>query len=131
MANKKYPKYAEALLQAGVNLNTGDVKVALIDKASYTYSDSHQYLSSVSGIVSTSAALTGKTFTNGLFDAADTLFANVTGNESEAIILYVDTGSAATSPLLVYMDESVGGLPVTPNGQNINITWNASGIFQI
>ena len=26
---------------------------------------------------------------------------------------------------------SVTGLPVTPNGGNITVTWNASGIFQL
>jgi hypothetical protein len=43
----------------------------------------------------------------------------------------VDTGTAATSPLVAYIDTGVTGLPVTPNGGNITVTWNASGIFQL
>src|SRR5206468_222846 len=33
--------------------------------------------------------------------------------------------------LVLFEDTSVTGLPVTPNGGNIVITWNASGIFTI
>ena len=29
---------------------------------------------------------------------------------------------------MLYLDTSVTGLPVTPNGGNITVTWNASGI---
>jgi hypothetical protein len=32
---------------------------------------------------------------------------------------------------VLYEDTIVTGLPVTPNGGNILITWNASGIFQL
>jgi len=55
----------------------------------------------------------------------------VTGNTVEALVIYVDTGSAATSPLVAYIDTSVTGLPVTPNGGDITVTWNASGIFAL
>jgi hypothetical protein len=132
VANVKYPKYAEALLQAGVNLSSGTVKAALIDTGTVTYNATHQYYSSVStGVIGTPVALASKTFTNGLFDAADLAFSAVTSNTAEALILYVDTGTAGTSPLLVWMDTGVSGFPVTPNGGDINLTWNASGIFQI
>ena len=58
-------------------------------------------------------------------------FSAVTGNSVEALVLYVDTGSASTSRLVAYIDSGVTGLPVTPNGGDITITWNASGIFQL
>jgi hypothetical protein len=133
MANVLYPKFKESILQAGVNLSSGSVKALLVDLADYTYSASHQYLSDVAaaGRVATSGALTTKTFTNGLFDADNASFTSVTGDQSEALIIFVDTGSAATSPLVAFFDTSVTGLPVTPNGGDINITWNASGIFQL
>jgi len=131
MANVKYPKYVEALLGAGVNLVSGDVKVALVDTGTYTYSAAHEFFSSVSGVVGTPVSLGSKTVASGLFDAADSVFTSVTGATAEALILYVDTGTPATSRLIVYMDTGVGGLPVTPNGGNINLTWNASGIFQL
>lgn len=131
MANSLYPKFKESLLQAGVNLSTGTVKVALVDTGTYTYSATHQYLSSLTGVVGTAQTLGTKTFTNGVFDATDAAFTAVTGNTVEALVLYVDTGSAATSPLIAFIDTGVTGLPVTPNGGDINVTWNASGIFAL
>lgn len=131
MANSLYPKFKESLLQAGVNMSSGTVKVALVDTGTYIYDAAHQYLSSLTGVVGTAQTLSTKSFTNGVFDATDVAFTAVTGNTVEALVLYVDTGSAATSPLIAFMDTGVTGLPVTPNGGDINVTWNASGIFAL
>ena len=101
--------------------------------ADYTYSAAHDFLDDVplAARVATSPNLGSKTFANGLFDAADTTFTAVTGDVSEALIIYVDTGAAATSRLVAFFDTGVTGLPVTPNGGDINVVWNASGIFQL
>ena len=133
MANAIYPKFKEQALQAGVNLSSGDIKAVLVDLADYTYSTAHEFLSDVAlaGRVATSPNLASKTLTNGLFDAADVSFTAVTGDQSEALILYIDTGTAGTSRLIAFFDTGVTGLPVTPNGGDINVTWNASGIFQL
>ena len=130
--NTLYPKTREALLQAGINLATGSVKVALVDTALYTYAGTHQYYADVqAAVVGTPQALASKTLTNGTFDAADVVVPTVTGATVEALVLYVDSGVAATSPLLAYFDTGITGLPVTPNGGDINLTWNASGIFAL
>jgi len=134
MANALYPLWKEQLLQftANNNLSAGTVKVALIDTGVYTYSAAHQFYSSASAAtVNTPQTIGSKTFTNGVFDGADVSFTAVTGNSVEALIIYVDTGTPSTSPLVAYIDTSVTGLPVTPNGGNIAITWNASGIFAL
>ena len=134
MANALYPKWKEQLLQftANNNLSAGTVKVALVDTGVYTYNSANQFYSSVSSaVVGTPQTIGSKTFTNGVFDGADVTFTTVTGASIEALVLYVDTGSAATSPLVAYIDTSVTGLPVTPNGGDISITWNASGIFAL
>jgi hypothetical protein len=134
MANALYQKWKEQLLQftANNNLSAGTVKVALIDTGTYTYNAADQFWSSATAAsVGTPQTLTSKTFTNGVFDAADSTFTSVTGSSVEALILFIDTGTAATSPLVAYIDTSVTGLPVTPNGGNISITWNASGIFAL
>jgi hypothetical protein len=55
----------------------------------------------------------------------------VSGATVEALVLYIDTGVAGTSRLVAYIDTGVTGLPVTPNGGDITVTWNASGIFQL
>jgi len=133
MANAIYPKYKEALLDAltDIDLVGLTVKVALVDTGVYTYSSTHQFLSDLSGVVGTAQTLGSKTVTNGVFDAADVTYTAVTGNSVEALVIYIDTGTAGTSRLVAFIDTGVTGLPVTPNGGNITITWNASGIFAL
>ena len=132
MANALYPKGKEAFLSGSINLSSDTIKVALVDTASYTYNTAHDFYDDVSAaVVGTPVALGTKTVTNGTFDAADSVFSSVTGNQSEALVIYKDTGTASTSPLIAYFDTGVTGLPVTPNGGDINITWNASGIFSL
>ena len=134
MANALYPKWKEQLLQFTANndLDGQTVKVALVDTGTYTYSSAHQFYSSVSSaVIGTPQTIGSKTYTDGVFDGADVTFTAVTGNSVEALVIYIDTGSAATSPLIAYIDTSVTGLPVTPNGGDISITWNASGIFAL
>jgi len=134
MANALYPLWKEQLLQftTNNNLSAGTVKVALIDTGTYTYSAAHQFWSSASAAsVGTPQTIGSKTFTNGVFDGANVTFTAVTGNSVEALIIYIDTGTAGTSPLVAYIDTSVTGLPVTPNGGDISITFNASGIFAL
>lgn len=133
MANAIYPLYKQALLDASANvdINDGTVKVALIDTGTYTYNSTHEFYSSVSGVVGTPQTIANTTVTNGLFDGDNVTYTAVTGNSVEALLIYIDTGTAATSRLVAWIDTSVTGLPVTPNGGDITITWNASGIFQL
>lgn len=133
MANALYPLWKEALIQASSDSAlTGTVKAALVDTGTYTYSAAHQFLSSLSGVVGTAQTIGAtKTYTNGVFDGANVTYTAVSGATAEAIVLYIDTGVAGTSRLVAYIDTSVTGLPVTPNGGDITITWNASGIFSL
>ena len=133
MANAIYPLYKDAILQSAANSNmsSGTVKVALVDTSVYTYSAAHEFVTSLSGRVGTDQTLGTKTFTSGVFDAADSVYTAVSGASCEALVIYIDTGVAGTSRLIAYIDTGVTGLPVTPNGGDINITWNASGIFAL
>jgi hypothetical protein len=133
MANAIYPKYKEALwLQsANSNASTGTVKVALVDTGVYTYSAAHEFVSSLSGVIGTAQTIGNKTFTNGVMDGDNVTFTAVTGNTAEALVTFIDTGNASTSRLISYQDTNVTGLPATPNGGDITITWNASGILAL
>jgi hypothetical protein len=132
MANALYPKWKEAIAQNTANSSlTGTVKVALVDAGTYTYSAAHEFQSSLTGVVGTAQTIGTKTYTNGVFDGGDVTFTAVTGASCEALVIYIDTGSAATSRLVAYIDTGVTNLPVTPNGGDITVTWNASGIFAI
>lgn len=82
--------------------------------------------------VATSGNLSGKTTTLGVADADDVTFSSVSGDVSEAVILYKDTGAEGTSALIALLD-GLQGLPVTPNGSNIIVQWNnsANKIFKL
>jgi hypothetical protein len=135
MANLWYPKFKEALLDGSSNtdLNDGDIRAILIDTADYTYSAAHDMLDDVAAgaRVKVSTALLNTSVTNGLFDADDITLSAVTGDTSEACIIYVHTGVESTSRLVLYIDSGVTGLPVTPSGGDVNLAWNASGIAQL
>jgi hypothetical protein len=133
MANAIYPLYKQALLDASANsdLNDGTVKVALVDTGTYTYSAAHDFYDDLSGVVGTPVEITTTTVTTGLFDGDNVTFTAVSGNTVEALVIYIDTGVAGTSRLVAYIDTGVTGLPVTPNGGDITVTWHASGIFQL
>lgn len=132
MASVIYPSFKQAALSPGVNLATATVKAVLIDLADYTYSAAHDNLDDVpSGArVGTAQTLGSKTVTAGVFDAADVTFTTLTGDQSEAILLYIDSGVESTSTLIALIDTATG-LPVTPSGGPVDITWNASGIFAL
>jgi hypothetical protein len=130
MASALYPFGKQAFLSGGVNLLSDTIMVALIDTSTYTYSAAHQFYSAITGVVGTPVQLTSPTVdqpTPGTFDAADATFTSVTGNTVSAIIIYKNTGTSSTSPVLAYID----GVSVTPNGGNIIASWDngANRIF--
>lgn len=135
MANALYPKYKEALLDlvAGSDFNSGDLRAILVDLADYTYNAAHDFLDDVAGAsrVAVSTTIGSKTITNGVADSADFTFTAVTGDPSEALILYLHTGTESTSRLLAYYDTGVTGFPVTPNGGDINVVVNGSGLWAL
>jgi len=133
MANALYDKYAKLILDADLDMLVDNLKVVLVDTATYTVNlNTDDFLDDipVGERVATSANMSTKTTTDGVFDADDITFSSVTGDECEAVVIYKDTGTASTSPLIAYIDTATG-LSVVPNGGDITITWNASGIFSL
>ncbi|TXH58748.1 MAG: hypothetical protein E6Q97_01370 [Desulfurellales bacterium] len=135
MASVVYKSAKQKFLSGTLDLTSLTLKAVLIDTADYTFSAAHDFLDDVpSGArVGTPQTLASKTVTDGVFDAADITFTSVTGDQCEAIIIYEDSGSEATSDLICYIDTAASGLPVTPNGGNINVAWDngANKIFAL
>lgn len=138
MANALYPPFKEALMNKTHDLNTDDIKAVLIDSADYTYSAAHAFYSSVVAVAAAAVAsvsLGTLTIASGVFDSADFVWTAVTGDQSEAIVLYNFNGNGAatdaTRQLVAFYDAGITGMPITPNGGNINGTVNASGWFSI
>ena len=133
MANALYGKFLEKVLSGSIDLTTQNIKLCLIDTGSYTVSiNTHEFHSDLGGIIATSGNFASKTVTLGVFDAADVTLTAVSGAQSEALVIFRDTGSSATSPLIAYIDTATG-LPVTPNSGDITIVWDngANKIFKV
>lgn len=133
MASALYDKGRQRFLEGSIAWLTDNIKVVLVDAADYTVNlATHEFLSDIPALarVATSTNLTGKTSAAGVADAADVTFTAVTGDPSEVLVIYKDTGTETTSPLIAYIDTATG-LPVTPNGGDITVTWAAQGIFKL
>jgi hypothetical protein len=134
MASGLYDAAREAFLGGDLDWDANTIKVSLIDAADYTVNFStHDFYDDVAGgsIVATSGALGSKTKAAGVADAADVTFSAVTGDPSEALILWSDTGGASsTDPLIAYIDSFSA---VTPNGGDITVQWDsgANRIFKL
>jgi hypothetical protein len=147
MAPALYPLWKKALMDQGPTTNNDSGLTdsatlgpfcALIDTGVYTYAASHQFYSTAaSAAVGTPQRITPITTTTGSVDAVFgstgvLTYTAVTGASIEALIIYrLNTGANTTWRLVSFYDTGGGGLPVVPNGGNITITWNSSGIFQL
>jgi len=134
MANAIYPKFKEACLDGTApDLTDGNLKCVLVDTDDYSYNAAHNYFDDVAaGARVAEIALANVDVTDGELDHDDPTFSSVTGDESEALVYYYDDGAGdAASELVAYIDTGVTGLPVTPNGDDINLTVNGSYAFKL
>ena len=132
MANTLFDYCRQRFLEAQINWMTDTVKVILVSTSAYTPQTAvHQYLADipVSARIAGPVTLTAKATTGGAADAADCTFTSVSGATINAIVIYKDTGTEATSPLIAYIDTATG-LPITPNGGDIIVTWD-NGVNKI
>src|SRR5262245_27005870 len=107
------------------------IKVRLMRVSAYTFSQAHQFLSSLPADIVTDVTLGSKTANGagsnpGCFDAGDATFVAVpAGAAIDCLAVFKDTGVAGTSPLLFFID----GFSVTPNGGDITVQWQNSAPF--
>jgi hypothetical protein len=129
MANFVYTTAAVAFLTGGINVSSDTINAVIIDAADYTRSAAHDFYDDVAaGARVASGTLASKTTTGGVFDAADLVLSSVTGDATEEIILWEADGAESAQQLIINWDTSVS---VTPNGGDITIQWNASGIYDL
>jgi hypothetical protein len=134
MANALYAKAKQAFLSKQIDLLNDTIKATLVDSADYTPDlANHDFIDDVpAGARVATVTLSGKFVTGGVFDAADVTASAVTGDQCEYIIIWQDTGTESTSRLIAIIDTATG-LPITPNGADINIVWDngSNKIFQL
>jgi hypothetical protein len=137
MANALYDVGRQNFLEADIDWLANDIKVV-----SYDESDDPVDLvndDALDDILAaarefTSGNLASKTSSLGVADAADLTpaFTSASGDIFDSITLYYDSGVASTSLLICNIDTATG-LPLTPDGGNIDITWSsgANKIFKL
>jgi len=128
MASQLYPKGAAHILGAAtkVDLVADNIKVLFY---SSTFNSAHEFVSDLTGasIIARSGNLAGKTVTSGVFDANDITITSVSGSAFTHVILYKDSGVDSSSPLVAIFDVA----SFTPSGGDVNVVFNASGLFSI
>lgn len=137
MANAIYDKYKEALMCAAnnVSLVDGNLKISLVDANTTFFTSTDEFyanLDAVANGIIVTANLDNASVVSGVLNADDVLFESVnTAIECETLLLWIDTADANTSRLVAWLDTNIDGLPITPDGSNVEITWSASGIFKL
>lgn len=140
MANFAFDSYRNILLGSGtrVDLDADTINAMFVDHADDTPVVTDDFIDDILSAARVPAeascpALGTKTVGVvgvGVFDAADTVFTSLSGDQSESLILYKDTGTESTSDLICRWDTATG-LPLTPNGGNVTVVWAAGGIITI
>jgi hypothetical protein len=134
MANGWYTNGLTAFATAGVNWSSDTIKAALVNIGGGGYTvnlATDQYYSTISPyVVGTPQQITSPTYAGGVLSGANVTYTALSGLQVGAVVIYKDTGTGGTSPLLGYIDTGTI-LPVTPDGRNIILQWGASGILQL
>jgi hypothetical protein len=132
VANALFSTAAEGFIDGSIDLDTATVKASFV--RGYTFSASHRFVSDVTGaggtINGTSAALSSKTVTSGVFDAADTTATTTASAVDHGILLYQSsavTGGAdvaASAQRVIAWYDTGTGLPIQPGTGSTPITWD-------
>lgn len=105
-----------------------NIRTALVDSADYTVDlTNHEFRDtgtiSAAAQEETSANMTlVDAATDFVLDASDVTFTSTSGDQCEGILVYQNTGSAATDVLLFWWD-TASGLPVTLGG-DVTVSWD-------
>lgn len=121
-----------------IDLTTDTIKIALVTSSYTPDIDTHDYFDDVTNEVSGTGYTTGgETLTvtssvdttndKGKFDATDVTWSSSTITARGAVI-YKDTGTAATSPLICYLDFTEDK---SSTSGDFTITFNAEGIINL
>jgi hypothetical protein len=115
------------LLEAATDENADDVDVAAVLARAGTT----ELVTYTRGALASEATSQDDANDRAEFDAADIVFSAVVAQN--AVVAYVVfkfiTNDASSIPIMFV--DSATGLPLTPNGSDITITWNAQGILQL
>src|SRR6185369_9753666 len=120
-----FPSGREGILDETINMNSGDIRAMLV-KSAYAYDSTDVYVADLGAVDNgRTTALLSKTFTAGVFDAADINLTVTSAVACNAVVIFKHTGVDATARLVAYIDVATG-LPFTPAaGQIVTIQWDS------
>jgi hypothetical protein len=139
MADVIFNSFKADVLGGVIDLDTDTIKVALVTSAYAPDIDAHKFFSAVTNeVVGTGYTAGGKTLTTpviaqddandrGTFDADDVTWATSTITARGAVV-YKDTGVAATSNLIAYLDFVTDKVS---SAGDFTITLNAAGLIAL
>jgi hypothetical protein len=129
-----YDKGRQKFAEGAIPWLSATIKAIIIDVDDYVVNlATHEWLSDIPAAarISTSAALSAKTTTNGVCGCGNITFSSVSGDPSEAMVVFMDTGTPTTSPLIQYTTAATG-LPVYPSGGNVVVVVPpTTGLFKL
>lgn len=127
MASQLYPLGAGHILAGDIDFDADTIKILFY---SGSFNSAHEFVGDLTGasIIARSSALAGKTTTLGVFDANNITLTSVSGSAFTHVILYKDDGVADSSSALIANFDVTS---FTPNGGDVNVVFNASGLFSI
>jgi hypothetical protein len=134
MADLVYNGYPTNTMRGLVDHDNGNVKVALVTVTYTADQDAHEFFSDITneitgtGYSAGGELLTGKTVTQdntnnrGVFDATDATWTGASFT-ARAAVMYLDTGTPSTSPLMRYIDF---GSDQTVSGGTFTLQWDGT-----
>ena len=139
MANQIYNSFKKAIGDGSIDFDTDTIKIALVTSTYTPDIDTHEFFDDITNeVVGTGYVAGGATLANPLItvdttdDQAEYDGDNVTWGTStitaRGAIVYKDTGTPATSPLICYVDFTEDKIS---SAGDFTIQWHADGIFKL
>jgi hypothetical protein len=142
LANSLFDSAREGFLDGSIDWDTAVIKIALV--RGYTFNAAHRFVTDVTGASGvlhvTSGALTAKTVTGGVADAADVSFTAVASNTGNHSVLIFQASAvtggadvAASAQRLIGWIDTGTNFPIVPNGGDVTIAFDngANKIFKL
>ena len=123
MESSLYDYGRQQFLEGNISYLTDDIKAILVDNSYTPDLVNHRFYDEVMGVISSATSLTNKGTLSGVASADPITFNAVFGN-IYYVLIYKDTGMAATSPLLCLFSD-VPGFPINSAGDNISLNWGS------
>lgn len=126
MSNRVYPSAIDTILDGSIDWDSDTLVAGLFDALVYDSGD--VFLDDLPTPVATET-VTGAAIISGDVLVDNTMFTGVSGGDILSVVVWKDTGSSATSPLLFYTDDE-GEIMFSPAGGDIEVSWNGGVLFR-